>query len=151
MAMSEFTVRLVGWREAGALLKSVRHAVFVEEQRVPENLEWDGRDPECAHALATDLAGCPIGTARLSPDGHIGRMAVLSGWRRKGIGSALLRLLLFEARKRGYREVRLHAQTHAAEFYAKFGFERSGEEFPEAGIPHVEMALPLRDMQADRP
>lgn len=141
--MSEFTVRPVGWHEAGALLKSVRHTVFVEEQRVPADLEWDGRDPECVHALATDLTGRPIGAARLLPDGQIGRMAVLSGWRHKGIGGALLRLLLFEARKRGYREVRLHAQTHAAKFYAKFGFEPVGQEFMEAGIPHVEMVLPL--------
>lgn len=141
--MTEFAVRLVGWHEAGALLKSVRHTVFVEEQRVPEDLEWDGRDPECIHALATDLAGGPIGAARLLPDGHIGRMAVLSGWRRKGVGSALLRLLLFEARRRGYSEVRLHAQTQAAGFYGKFGFEPVGQEFTEARIAHVEMVLRL--------
>ncbi|HUL93552.1 MAG TPA: GNAT family N-acetyltransferase [Burkholderiales bacterium] len=139
----QFTVRIMNWRDALPLARPVREKVFIEEQNVPRELEWDEWDERCDHALACDSAGNPIGTARLLPDGRIGRMAVSKEWRRKGVGSALLAALLDRARGRGTTRSLLHAQTQAAGFYRRFGFSERGEEFLEAGIPHVEMTLDL--------
>lgn len=134
-----YSIRLVPWLVAHALAVPVREAVFMREQGVPAELEWDGRDAAALHALAAGPAGCAIGTARLLDDGHIGRMAVLAPWRRSGIGSAMLMRLLEAAGDRGLRVVHLHAQTHAVAFYERHGFERAGAEFLDAGIPHVAM------------
>lgn len=138
-----FTVRRAAWAADGARLADVRHAVFVVEQRVPQAEEWDGRDAASAHVIALDRDGCAIGTGRLLPDGHIGRMAVLRCWRGHGVGGALLRTLIAMARERGHAETRLHAQTHALDFYRKHGYATLGDEFMEAGIPHYEMRLLL--------
>jgi predicted GNAT family N-acyltransferase len=137
-------VREVSWGEAGAQLCAIRHRVFVQEQGVPEALEWDGLDTECRHALASSADGEAIGTARLLPDGHIGRMAVLPAWRRRGVGTALLAELLAVARGRGDACVVLHAQAYVTEFYRRAGFEVVSTEFMEAGIAHVRMQLRLR-------
>eukprot|EP01034_Spumella_vulgaris_P036032 gene36032-44440_t len=91
-------------------------------------------------AVTYDAAGAPIGTGRLLPDGHIGRMAVRKVARGTGIGGALLLGLMAQARLRGHQTVVLGAQTHAAPFYEKHGFAIVGDQFFEAGIPHVEMA-----------
>ena len=107
---TRFTVRAAAWPRDMASLRAIRIAVFVVEQNVPEELEWDGIDPECLHALAEDRTGTPIGCGRLLPDGHIGRMAVLSDWRGAGVGAALLNFLIELARARGDREVILNAQ-----------------------------------------
>ena len=144
MATSDFfRVRLVGWREAEARLAPIRYTVFVEEQKVPVEVEMDGLDPECAHAVAESLSGEAIGTGRLLPDGRIGRMAVLAGWRRKGVGAAILEALMDEARRRGFRETYLHAQAHAKKFYLRHGYAPHGEEYLEAGIAHLEMRAKL--------
>ena len=141
--MKSFAVRIATWQDDALALRGIRETVFILEQHVPIELEWDGLDAGCLHVLAADSAGNPIGTARLLPDGHIGRMAVLKEWRGRGVGSALLRLLLKEVKKRQLRLVILNAQTSAAGFYAKFGFQTVGEEFMDAGIPHVKMVLKL--------
>lgn len=124
-------------------IRSVREAVFVNEQKVPVELEWDGLDPECMHVLARVSDGTPVGTGRLTPDDHIGRMAVLRQWRGRGVGTAILRALLDLARRQGRRRISLNSQTAAMPFYARIGFEASGPEFIEAGIPHRKMALDL--------
>ncbi|RPI42996.1 MAG: GNAT family N-acetyltransferase [Betaproteobacteria bacterium] len=139
-----FIVRQVRWADAAEQLRTVRLAVFVREQGVPEDMEWDGLDSTCIHALATDRQGNAIGTARLLPDGHIGRMAVLLPWRRAGVGKSMLTMLLDIACARGDFEAVLHAQTHAVAFYRRAGFRVSSGEFMEAGIPHVEMRRALR-------
>jgi len=139
-----FDISEVRWDEAAKQLSAVRVAVFVREQGVPEALEWDERDATCVHVLATDAAGDAIGTARLSSDAHVGRMAVLAPWRKRGVGRALLQMLIARARMRGDAELILNAQTHAIEFYRRSGFEVTSGEFMEAGIPHVEMRLRLR-------
>jgi predicted GNAT family N-acyltransferase len=137
-------VRLVSWQEASSALTSIRTQVFVHEQAVPEDEELDGRDPDCVHALAEDAAAHAIGTARLLPDGYIGRMAVLAPARGQGVGSAMLRLLMHEARTRGLREVALHAQLSARRFYESHGFRASSEEvYLDAGIEHVHMCATL--------
>jgi len=140
---AQFSVRIMTWREALPLARPVREKVFIEEQKVPRELEWDEWDGRCDHALACDAGGNPIGTARLLPDGRIGRMAVLKEWRRKGVGGALLLAMLDRSRSRGMTHLVLHAQTQAARFYRRFGFSERGKEFLEAGIPHVEMTLEL--------
>ena len=138
----DFRVRLVGWDEAAPVLSRIRTTVFVGEQGVPPEIEIDGCDPECVQALAESAAGEAIGTGRLMPDGRIGRMAVLAAWRGRGVGAAMLEALVAEARRRGFRETYLHAQAHAKDFYARHGFVVEGEEYLEAGIPHVLMRAP---------
>ena len=138
-----FLVRILPWPEALPFARPVREKVFVEEQGVPRELEWDQWDERCEHAVACDSKGRAIGTARLVPDGRIGRMAVLAGWRRRGVGAALLQAMIALARERSMPRVTLHAQTRAAGFYRRFGFSERGGEFSEAGIPHVEMTLEL--------
>ncbi len=118
----------------------VRDAVFVVEQGVPREIERDAWDQCSDHALALDRDGRVVGTGRLLPDGHIGRMAVLREWRGHGIGGRILGALVACARERGMKRVVLNAQTHAAPFYAGHGFAAFGDEFMEAGIPHVAMA-----------
>ncbi len=121
----------------------MRRAVFIVEQGIPEDLEWDEFDPVCPHALAVDAAGAAIGCGRLLPDGHVGRLAVLAGWREQGVGSALLRDLMDVARTRGYAQVLLNSQTQAMPFYARHGFVPVGAAFVEADIPHQKMARNL--------
>jgi predicted GNAT family N-acyltransferase len=139
-----FHVRLADWPADRPQLKAIRHDVFVVEQRVPEQLEWDGSDGDCRHALAEDAAGNAIGCARLLPDGHIGRMAVRPAWRGKGVGTALLECLIALAREQGHDRVLLNAQTHACGFYARHGFACCGADFEEAGISHRTMERSLR-------
>jgi len=138
-----FTIRIMIWEEALPLARPVRERVFIEEQSVPREEEWDEWDEASDHALAFDSGGNPIGTARLLPDGRIGRMAVLKEWRGKRVGAALLAAMLERARERSMPRALLHAQIQAAGFYRRFGFSERGEEFLEAGIPHVEMTLEL--------
>ena len=123
-------------------LEAIRREVFIVEQRVPEEMEWDADDATSVHALAL-LEGHPVGCGRLLPDGHIGRMAVRAPHRSRGIGRALLQSLLAEARRRGMREVVLHAQTHALRFYEEQGFVADGPVVDEAGIPHRRMSQTL--------
>lgn len=143
MTSCPFSLQVVRWADAADRLSAVRMAVFVHEQGVPAEIEVDELDPLCIHVLAIDATGVPMGTGRLLPDGHIGRMAVLGPWRRKGVGAAMLDTLLGIARERGDREAILHAQTHACDFYRHAGFEVTSAEFMEAGIVHVEMRCRL--------
>ena len=131
----------MNWLATREKLRAIRHKVFVEEQKVPEELEWDDADERAYHVLATAPDGTPIGTGRLKLDCHIGRMAVVKHWRGRGVGASILSTLISLAEKEGCDTVRLHAQTHAIEFYAKFGFTAVGDEFEEAGIPHRLMEL----------
>ncbi len=124
-------------------LRSVRETVFVQEQRVPRELELDALDPQCTHVLAEDANGHPIGAGRLTPDRRIGRMAVLPAWRGHGIGGAMLDALLQHAHDNGWQEVTLHAQVDAIAFYRRHGFIAYGERFQEAGIKHQSMRLRL--------
>ena len=131
-------IDLFPWNEARAHAAPIRFAVFVEEQGVPADIELDQSDGDSVHALAFE-GNEAIGTARLLPDGHIGRMAVLKAWRGRGIGGRLLARLVEEAQRRGHREVVLSAQVHAVRFYRAHGFVEEGEEYMEAGIPHRDM------------
>lgn len=140
-----FTVRLADWRADRESLRRVREPVFVTEQMVPLEMEWDEADPTAVHVLAEDAEGRPVGTGRLTRDGHIGRMAVLADWRGRGVGAAILRFLMERARRAGLAEVVLNAQVTAIGFYRRFGYIVEGGEFMDAGIPHVRMRRSLRD------
>ncbi|MGH9651196.1 MAG: GNAT family N-acetyltransferase [Terriglobales bacterium] len=131
------------WGKAQPIAGPIRFAAFVEEQGVGKGIELDDRDAECVHAVAFDEAGKAVGTGRLLPDGHIGRMAVVKEWRRRGIGAELLQALVAEARKRGHAEVVVSAQLQAAEFYREQGFAAEGKVYPEAGILHQAMRKKL--------
>jgi len=131
-------IEILHWAAARAEASRIRLKVFVEEQRVPREIEMDDMDAACLHALAW-LDGKAVGTGRLLPDGHIGRMAVLGESRALGVGGAILERLVEEARRQGMREVVLSAQTHAIGFYRRHGFSEEGEVFEEAGIAHQAM------------
>ncbi|MBT8118530.1 MAG: GNAT family N-acetyltransferase [Gammaproteobacteria bacterium] len=130
--------RVADWIQDKDALKSIRHRVFVEEQKVPVELEWDEYDETATHFIVT-LSGQAIACARLKSDGQIGRMAVLTGYRNQGIGQELLRFVLRTAAEKDINEVYLHAQVSAIPFYEKQGFISVGEIFYEADIPHREM------------
>lgn len=138
-----FRVIRAEYGQDAALLRAVREPVFVQEQNVPAELEQDAIDSACAHVLALDDAGQPIGTGRLTPQRTIGRMAVLKDWRGRGVGDALLRELLVWAAELGWPDVSLHAQVSALGFYEKHGFTAYGPEYDEAGIRHRSMRLEL--------
>jgi predicted GNAT family N-acyltransferase len=136
--MSDIEVRIVDWQQDNADLRRIRETVFIAEQSVPPELEWDADDAEAVHFLALE-SGYPIGTARLLNDGHIGRVSVLRDWRGMNVGGALMNAAIQEAERRGLREQRLTAQVHATAFYERLGFEVVSDEFLEAGLPHVDM------------
>lgn len=161
-----YHVEVCDWQNANdrAALLGVRASVFIDEQNVPVEIERDDDDARALHMLARTIEGEPIGTGRLLLDaareesqgpgrsGHIGRMAVLSGWRHRGVGATLLHNLLDTARGRGVTEISLHAQHTAIPFYERHGFAARGAEFEEAGIQHVEMFLQLTPREApERP
>jgi predicted GNAT family N-acyltransferase len=126
------------WQALSEAASAIRFEVFVNEQRVPPEMELDEMDAASLHALALE-GDVALGTGRLLPDGHIGRMAVRREARGQGIGGMILRALMDAARERGDRAVVLHAQLHAMEFYRRHGFVVEGEGFMEAGIAHVLM------------
>lgn len=142
--MNGFTIRICDWGADAAALRQIRHDVFVVEQRVPEALEWDASDARSLHALAEDMSGAPVGCARLLPDGHIGRVAVLRPWRRQGVGAALLQRLVDAAFTRGNTRAIVNAQVDAIPFYERYGFVVTGGVFEEAGIAHRVMERALR-------
>jgi predicted GNAT family N-acyltransferase len=121
----------------------VRVAVFVREQGIPLELEWDAADEQSLHALIRNDAGDPVATGRLLPDGHIGRMAVLSNHRRLGLGGQILEALVDAAARKGHPQVMLSAQVHARSFYQRHGFLAQGEVYDEVGIPHQTMVRVL--------
>ena len=138
-----FTVSLVSWHDGEPLLRAIREAVFIREQGVPAELEWDEFDDDCRHALALSLNGEAVGCGRMYKNGHIGRICVLPLWRKQKVGTAIMEALLNEARGLGYKQVDVDAQTHAVPFYLGFGFVAHGKEFLDAGLPHIKMKLKL--------
>jgi predicted GNAT family N-acyltransferase len=141
------TVRTGTWAELGADAGALRTRVFVQEQKIPAELEWDEADATAVHAVASNRLGQPLATGRLlqaAPGvAKVGRMAVHEAVRGSGLGAQVLHALAAAAAARGDRQVVLHAQRTAEGFYRQLGFKPQGEPFDEAGIPHVEMAAPL--------
>ncbi|SDS31426.1 Predicted N-acyltransferase, GNAT family [Halopseudomonas litoralis] len=136
--MNEVDIRVAEWRSTNAL-RDIRQTVFIDEQHVPPELEWDAEDARATHFLLT-VEHAPVGTARLLPDGHIGRVALLSQARSKGLGQQLMRAVMAYARQQGMARLQLSAQTHALGFYSQLGFVTCSNVYPEAGIPHQDMS-----------
>ena len=140
-------VRTGGWNELGQAARALREEVFVAEQKIPAALEWDAADAGAIHAVAFNRFGLPLATGRLilqeGAPARIGRMATSRLVRSSGVGREVLDALIAAARSRGVRELMLHAQTSARNFYLRAGFTPYGEVFEEAGIPHIEMRRAL--------
>ena len=149
MIPSDFRVDPADYQADFKDLRHVRETVFVAEQQVPLEEEWDELDPQCRHVIARDLQDQPIGTGRLTPEHKIGRMAVLREWRGRGVGDALLVALMDQARSLGWTDVSLNAQVSAEGFYARHGFQPYGERFMEAGIEHQAMRRTLEPMSSE--
>lgn len=136
-------IRLGAWAQLGEAAREVRTEVFLREQQIPVELEWDNDDATALHAVAFNRLGMPVATGRLlqhAPQAaRIGRMAVTRVLRGGGLGRELLQALMQAAAQRGDRELMLHAQRSAEGFYAQQGFVVRGQPFDEAGIPHIEM------------
>ncbi|WP_137819220.1 GNAT family N-acetyltransferase [Pseudomonas sp. 2FG] len=135
---SQIHVRVANWQKDNADLRRIRETVFIAEQAVPPELEWDAEDASAVHFLALD-GDYAIGAARLLPDGHIGRVSVLKDWRGLKVGDALMNAVIAEAERRGLKQQMLSAQVHASPFYERLGFAIVSGEFLDAGIPHVDM------------
>jgi predicted GNAT family N-acyltransferase len=151
MINAEFIVEPANWSADLTELRAIRTEVFVHEQAVPEDEEWDELDAVSQHVIARDDAGKAIATGRLTPKGTIGRMAVLREWRGKGVGEAVLRVLLEQARARHHEHIEIHAQSHAIAFYERAGFAAHGEEFDECGIAHRHMRIALAPLDRASP
>ncbi len=140
-------VRLGSWAELGREARAIRTAVFIDEQKIPAEMEWDEADDGCVHAVAVNRFGFPLATGRLLQHvpgvAKIGRMAVVQAMRGSRVGRSVLEALMQIARERGDHEALLHAQVSAAPFYLRSGFSERGSPFDEAGIPPVEMVRPL--------
>lgn len=132
-------VTVADWLVARCDAQPIRSRVFIDEQQVLVDLEWDEMDAVSLHAIARDADGVAVATGRLLPDGHIGRMAVLRPQRGLGVGAAVLEALIQVAQRRGDAALVLHAQRQAEGFYRRRGFVVEGEPFMEAGIEHVIM------------
>ena len=140
IAETKITVRVADWNTESESLRAIRDIVFVREQGVPRDIEWDNRDEDAIHFIAVDQMNTPIGTARLLPSGQLGRMAVLPEWRNKQIGSKILQFILTLPTV-NRKCIHLHAQVNAIPFYQRAGFVMIGERFMEAGIEHQSMEL----------
>lgn len=136
--MNKILIKTVGFNNHIDEIKKIRTTVFIEEQKVPEELEWDEYDDTSTHFLAyyNDI---PVGTARLLKDGHIGRMAILKDYRNRNIGKNMLKYILNIAKTKLLTKIELSAQEHAIEFYNKQGFVVISERYLDAGIPHYDM------------
>ncbi|MGB1800853.1 MAG: GNAT family N-acetyltransferase [Gammaproteobacteria bacterium] len=138
MNNEKLKVEKVSWQDEKSNLRQIRTTVFVEEQKVPEELEWDEYDETCIHVLAS-INNEFVATGRLLETGQIGRMAVLKSYREQGVGSKILEKLLVIAESIGFKTVFLNSQVDAISFYNRFGFKEEGGVFDDAGIPHKRM------------
>lgn len=136
--MNNITVKIVDFNQHLSEIKEIRTTVFIQEQNVPYELEWDEFDNDSTHILAY-YDNKAVGTARLLSNGHIGRMSVLKSYRNRHIGTKMLKYLLEIALENSNNKIVLSAQEHAVEFYIKQGFIVTSNTYLDAGIPHYDM------------
>jgi predicted GNAT family N-acyltransferase len=141
--MTEFSIRIADWKTDIEQLIGLRTQVFVEEQKVPADLELDEMDVQSLHIKACLDDATVVGTARLLPSHYIGRMCVSRDHRKMGIGGAMLEFFIRYAQQRGIAELHLNAQLSALKFYQRYGFVENSDIFMEAGIPHIHMSKKL--------
>ena len=141
--MSDIVIAIAEWATDEEALLKVRRQVFINEQGVPEELEFDNLDSRCLHVKSIKSEAGIIGTARLLPSAYIGRMCVLKDFRNLGVGGLMLSFLIDYARNHNYGPLRLNAQVNALPFYERYGFKANSEIFMEAGIKHRHMTLTL--------
>jgi len=140
---TEFYIKQVTWSTHAPALRRIRETVFIDEQAVPEPLEWDDQDEKAVHLLAFDEQEKAVACARLLDNGSIGRMAVSKQWRGKGVGKALLAAAVEYFQAQNFQRITLSAQQHAITFYEQAGFEVSSEPYLDANILHVDMQLDI--------
>ena len=148
MSDESITIEIAQWPQDSATIKDIRKKVFVIEQGVEPEIEWDGKDHTCTHVLAR-LDGEPVGTGRIQPNGHIGRLAVLASQRGKSLGKSMLEQLIRVAEEQGHEHVFLNSQVQAVGFYEHFGFIVEGTVFMVAGIPHQRMEMKLSESKQE--
>ena len=142
IATQHVTIEQVSWQQAETHLRQVRTVVFIHEQLVTPEFEWDDIDSSAVHLLALH-DNKPIGCLRIIHHQKIGRMAVLKPWRGKGVGNMLLKQAIELCRQHGSKQIVLSAQTHAMHFYQQAGFQITSGEYTDVQIPHVDMCLKL--------
>ena len=141
--LANIQISKVSWSEAENDLRAIRTPVFIEEQLVAPDFEWDELDASAVHLLAMQNSQ-PIACLRIIDFHKIGRMAVLKDWRGIGLGCALLLEAVAVCKNYGSKSIHLSAQKHAIEFYRKAGFEVTSLEYCDVHIPHVDMQLDLQ-------
>ena len=139
--MNNYHIEITDFQTHNQAVCFIRETVFIAEQNVPVELEWDEYDEKATHLLVTDSAGNPVATSRMINTGHIGRMAVLKTYRKHGIGTAMLKTLVEIAQNQGLNKVKLSAQVDAIPFYEKSNFIATGDIYMDANIPHRDMYL----------
>lgn len=140
--LANIQIKQVSWQQAEHHLRAIRTPVFIEEQFVAPDFEWDEIDHSALHLLAM-LENVPVACLRIIDYHKIGRMAVLKAFRRHGLGAALLLEAVKLCKAHGSNCVYLSAQTHAIEFYQRYGFKVTSEVYQDVHIPHVDMQLEL--------
>jgi len=139
---NKYHIQKVTWASHQPELRAVREQVFIQEQLVTPEFEWDEMDASAVHLLAI-FDHRPVACLRIIDFQKIGRMAVLKDWRGNGLGTAMLQEAIHICRKHGSQYIRLSAQTHAIHFYEKAGFKQISDEYCDVQIPHVDMQLDL--------
>ncbi|GAA5188125.1 GNAT family N-acetyltransferase [Acinetobacter kookii] len=140
--MTELKIRSGSWDELQNDAKLIREQVFIQEQHIPVEEEWDAQDAVALHFVVYDQAQ-PIATARLLQNHSIGRVAVLKAYRGQGIGKLLMLEMIQQAKHEQRKFLKLSSQVHAIQFYAGLGFQVQGDEYLDCGIAHIDMYLKL--------
>ncbi len=138
--MNPYKIQSGTWEELASHAKLIRTEVFIQEQNIAENEEWDAQDAISLHFVVYDQ-NQPIATARLLENNSIGRVAVLKSYRGKGIGQLLMQQIIQVAKNQKRLMLKLSAQVYAKQFYENLGFQLSGEEYLDCGIPHIDMYM----------
>ena len=143
--MIDIRIESADWQQDQQQLIALRTEVFVDEQKVPVDMEIDGMDPQCLHVKAVDTQGNIVGTARLLPNQYVGRMCVQHSHRNQGVGGSMLQYFIDYARQNRLPALMLNAQTSAQSFYQAYGFKADSKIFIEADIEHIHMTLHLSE------
>ena len=138
--MSQFTIRTGSWDELKNDAKLIREQVFIQEQQIAAEDEWDAEDAVSVHFVVYNQDQ-PIATARLLQNNSVGRVAVLKSHRGVGIGKLLMQQIIQQAKHEQREFLKLSSQVHAMQFYTGLGFKVEGEQYLDCGIPHIDMRL----------